>query len=72
MVSDLELTWRSQGHIAFFYLTEMIDIFIDYAWIYWQLYFLFVGVDIPDQNFKGDASRRLNTHEEIHITSGIL
>ncbi len=25
MVSDLELTWRSQGHIAFFYLTEMIE-----------------------------------------------
>lgn len=29
--------------------------FIDYAWILRRLYDLFVGVSIPDQNFKGDA-----------------
>jgi hypothetical protein len=29
--------------------------FIDYTWILRRLYDLFVGVSIPDQNFKGDA-----------------
>ena len=28
---------------------------IDYAWIHRRLYDLFLGVQIPDQNFKGDA-----------------
>ena len=30
-------------------------VFIDYAWILRRLHDLFVGISIPDQNFKGDA-----------------
>jgi len=30
-------------------------LFVDYAWIARRLYDLFVGVSIPDQNFKGEA-----------------
>jgi hypothetical protein len=37
-------------------------IFIDYAWIIRRLYNLFIGVNIPDQNFKGDALEKLVRH----------
>jgi len=38
--------------------------FIDYAWINWQLYYLFTGINIPDQNFKGDALEYLIRTEQ--------
>jgi hypothetical protein len=39
-------------------------IFIDYTWITRRLYNLFTGVNIPDQNFKGDALEKLVRHGE--------
>lgn len=34
-------------------------VFIDYTWVLRRLYSLFVGVNIPDQNFKGAALEHL-------------
>ena len=34
-------------------------VFIDYAWILRRLHDLFLGISIPDQNFKGDALETL-------------
>jgi len=33
--------------------------FVDYAWIHMILYHLFFGVELEDQNFKGDALEKL-------------
>ena len=45
--------------------------FIDYAWIYWQLYYLFVGVNIPDQNFKGYALEDLIRTSQSVLPAGV-
>ena len=34
-------------------------VFVDYAWITRRLYDLFLGINIPDQNFKGNALEKM-------------
>lgn len=50
---DIDLSY-SGPHYVFLPIKDA-QYFIDYAWIYRRLYSLFVGVWIPDQNFKGLA-----------------
>lgn len=40
------------------------SVFVDCAWIFRRLYDLFVGINIPDQNFKGKALENLITKGE--------
>lgn len=47
------------GPHCIFLPIEENRIFIDYAWILRRLYDLFVGINIPDQNFKGEALENL-------------
>jgi hypothetical protein len=45
-------------------------VFIDYAWILRRLYDLFIGLSIPDQNFKGDLLEDLVQEETAVLPRG--
>lgn len=51
--SDIDLAYSGPHYVFLPYGKNRL--FIDYAWLLRRLYDLFVGVSIPDQNFKGDA-----------------
>ncbi len=55
--SSLDLAYPGPHSIFLPYNQERV--FIDYAWILRRLYDMFVGVSIPDQNFKGEALEHL-------------
>jgi hypothetical protein len=55
--SNIDVSYSGPHYVFLPFGTDRM--FIDYAWIFRQLYNLFVGVRIPDQNFKGDALERL-------------
>jgi hypothetical protein len=51
--ADIDLSYSGPHYL---FLPVQDDyFFIDYAWIYRRLHDLFVGIWIPDQNFKGEA-----------------
>ena len=50
---DIDLSYSGPHYL--FLPIQNDQFFIDYAWIFRRLHDLFVGVWIPDQNFKGDA-----------------
>ena len=50
---DIDLAYSGPHQV--FLPVQSDKVFIDYAWILRRLYDLFVGISIPDQNFKGDA-----------------
>jgi len=50
---DIGLSYSGPHHL--FLPIQSNKYFIDYAWIHRRLYDLFIGVQIPDQNFKGAA-----------------
>jgi hypothetical protein len=51
--TDIDLAYSGPHHL--FLPIQNDQFFIDYAWIFRRLYDLFVGVWMPDQNFKGNA-----------------
>jgi len=50
---DIGLSYSGPHHL--FLPIQSDKYFIDYAWIYRRLYDLFLGVNISNQNFKGDT-----------------
>ena len=50
---DIGLSYSGPHHL--FLPIQSNKYIIDYDWIYRRLYDLFLGVQIPDQKFKGDA-----------------
>jgi len=55
--SAIDLSYPGPHHV-FLPISEG-QVFVDYAWILRRLHDLFLGVSIPDQNFKGDALEKL-------------
>jgi len=55
--SAIDLSYPGPHHV-FLPMSEG-QVFVDYAWILRRLHDLFLGVWIPDQNFKGDALERV-------------
>ena len=51
--TDIDLSYSGPHYL--FLPIQNDQFFIDYAWIFRRLHDLFVGIWIPDQNFKGDA-----------------
>ena len=51
--TDIDLSYSGRHYL--FLPIHSDQFFIDYAWIFRRLHDLFVGIWIPDQNFKGDA-----------------
>jgi len=51
--TDIDLSYSGPHYL--FLPIHSDQFFIDYAWIFRRLHDLFVGIWIPDQNFKGDA-----------------
>lgn len=51
--ANIDLSYSGPHHLLLPIQND--SFFIDYAWIHRRLHDLFVGVWIPDQNFKGDA-----------------
>jgi hypothetical protein len=51
--TDIDLSYSGPHYL--FLPIQGDQFFIDYAWILRRLHDLFVGIWIPDQNFKGDA-----------------
>ena len=50
---NIDLTYTGPHKVLLPYSKDRI--FIDYSWIYDNLYYLFVGIKLSNQNFKGDA-----------------
>lgn len=50
---DIDLSY-SGPHYVFLPVKDG-HVFIDYAWIYRRLYDLFIGIRVPDQQFKGSS-----------------
>ena len=82
---DIDLSYSGPHYL--FLPVQSDRAFIDYAWIFRRLHDLFVGIWIPDQNFKGDALEkyirkdksllpttpcRSNTGEERQIDYAVL
>jgi hypothetical protein len=55
--SAIDLSYPGPHHV--FLPIHEDQVFVDYAWILRRLHDLFLGVWIPDQNFKGDALERV-------------
>ena len=55
--SAIDLAYPGPHHV--FLPIHEDQVFVDYAWILRRLHDLFLGVWIPDQNFKGDALERV-------------
>jgi len=60
--SEMDLAYSGPHSVFLPYGEDRV--FIDYAWIIRRLYSLFVGVSIPDQNFKGEALEHLVRFEK--------
>ncbi len=54
---DIDLSYPGPHHV--FLPIHNDEVFVDYARILRRLHDLFLGVSIPDQNFKGDALEKL-------------
>ena len=55
--ADIDLSYSGPHYL--FLPVQNDHFFIDYAWIFRRLIDLFVGIWIPDQNFKGNALERV-------------
>jgi len=66
--SELDLAYS--GPHSVFLPYDKQHVFIDYPWIHRRLYDLFVGVSIPDQNFKGEALERLVQFKSSALPTG--
>lgn len=55
--AHIDLAYAGPHHPFLPYGTE--GLFIDYAWVDRRLYDLFLGVQVDDQNFKGDTLERV-------------
>jgi len=59
--AHIDLAYAGPHHPFLPYGNERL--FVDYAWVDRRLYDLFLGVQVDDQNFKGDALERIVRQE---------
>ena len=55
--SEIDLAYSGPHYLFLPFGSDRV--FIDYTWIYRRLYDLFFDINIPDQNFKGEALERV-------------
>lgn len=66
--TNIDLAYPGPHHI--FLPINNNKVFIDYAWIFRRLHDLFIGIWIPDQNFKGDALENIVQKEKSRLPTG--